>query len=531
MKYLRILFFVAYSSLIFYSCRNEDDAMQDRNALVAVQFTSTLGGSVQSQTKASGATWSSGDRIGIFMKRPNQSLSSGNIIDGIDNIDYTTTGNGRFSVVNTSETIFYPTDNNPVDFIAYYPYTAILSDYVYKIDVADQSNQEAIDLLYSNNSKGQTQNNITSELSFTHQLTRITFTITKGEGISDLSSLNITFSGLATKAEFNLADGNLVADDSSISTFEAKVTTDGTSAEAIIIPSDITTGRTIKFSLGTISVFTWNIPATTKFEKGKKYNYNITLRNSGGNIEPVNGWVETPLFEESSTLTYITHRIDSKIRNYSMLYDKTNRVALWVAYPLHRYYIEKKTERTDEWAYDPLLGESDQPDLFKTWPSYPVYNRGHQIASGDRLVSRSANAATFYFSNMTLQQSDFNGGIWNALETKVQTWAKNISDTLYVVTGVILSTKDNPIIKYGDDNSSPVRKSAIPQYFYKVLAKKSGNAYYTIGYRMPNVKPASGDNFNNYRVTVSTLEKETGFTFFPDIGQTARNTIVDSQWN
>lgn len=505
--------------------------MPNSSSPVAVQFTSTLDGSVKSQTKASGTNWSSGDQIGIFMKQSNQALSSGSIVDGADNINYTTTGNSQFTAVNSNETIFYPTDNSPVDFIAYYPYTTTLSGFVYKIDVTDQSNQESIDLLYSDNSKGQTQNNIASELSFTHQLARITFTINKGEGINDLSSLNIVFGGLATKAEFNLVDGTLVKDDTSISTFKAKVSADGTSAEAIIIPSDATTGRTIKFSLGTASVFTWNIPVTTKFEKGKKYNYNITLKNSGGNIEPANGWIETPLFEESSTLTYITHQIDSKIRNYSMLYDKANKVALWVAYPLHQYYLEKKTDRTDDWQYDPSLSESDQPNLFKTWPSYPTYNRGHQIASSDRLVTRSANAATFYFSNMTLQQSDFNGGTWNTLETKVQTWAKNASDTLYVVTGVILSTKDNPTINYGDDNSSPARKSAIPQYFYKALAKKNGNIYYTIGYRIPNVKPASGDNINNYRVNVSKLEEETGFTFFPSIDQTAKNTIVDSQWN
>lgn len=270
--------------------------MPNSSSPVAVQFTSTLDGSVKSQTKASGTNWSSGDQIGIFMKQSNQALSSGSIVDGADNINYTTTGNSQFTAVNSNETIFYPTDNSPVDFIAYYPYTTTLSGFVYKIDVTDQSNQESIDLLYSDNSKGQTQNNIASELSFTHQLARITFTINKGEGINDLSSLNIVFGGLATKAEFNLVDGTLVKDDTSISTFKAKVSADGTSAEAIIIPSDATTGRTIKFSLGTASVFTWNIPVTTKFEKGKKYNYNITLKNSGGNIEPANGWMETPLF-------------------------------------------------------------------------------------------------------------------------------------------------------------------------------------------------------------------------------------------
>ncbi|SPZ84618.1 Uncharacterised protein [Sphingobacterium multivorum] len=44
---------------------------------------------------------------------------------------------------------------------------------------------------------------------------------------------------------------------------------------------------------------------------------------------------------------------------------------------------------------------------------------------------------------------------------------------------------------------------------------KKGNEYYTIGYKIDNVIPPSGSTFENYRLTVSELEKITGFTFFP----------------
>lgn len=44
--------------------------------------------------------------------------------------------------------IEYPSDESAVDFIAYYPFQPILDNYIYKVDVTNQSKPEEIDLLY-----------------------------------------------------------------------------------------------------------------------------------------------------------------------------------------------------------------------------------------------------------------------------------------------------------------------------------------------------------------------------------------------
>lgn len=43
--------------------------------------------------------------------------------------------------------IYLPADNSPLDFVAYYPYTAGLENNIYTVDVSDQSDQSAIDLM------------------------------------------------------------------------------------------------------------------------------------------------------------------------------------------------------------------------------------------------------------------------------------------------------------------------------------------------------------------------------------------------
>jgi endonuclease G len=197
-----------------------------------------------------------------------------------------------------------------------------------------------------------------------------------------------------------------------------------------------------------------------------------------------------------------------------MLFDKKYKLAYWVAYPLHASYIGS-SGRTDAWQYDPLVPQSSQPDLSSSFGS--GYDRGHQIHSGDRTATAALNQTTFYYSNMTAQVSSMNQGIWNNLESQVRSWTAQ-GDTMYVVTGASIRTAADQTITYA-------KGAAIPKYYYKALALKKGNDYYTIGFKIANAVIPSGTTYNNYRMTVSDLEKETGYTFFPKLSAQAKSTI------
>lgn len=254
----------------------------------------------------------------------------------------------------------------------------------------------------------------------------------------------------------------------------------------------------------------------------------ITQAASEGLAPDVNNaeWMELPGKNILINTILVGHNLpdNDRMRNYSMLYDTINRIAYWVAYPMHSSYLGSAS-RTDDWQYDPAIRNQYQPQLFKGFGVSGI-DRGHQLPSADRTVNSAANRTTFYFSNMTAQNSTLNQGIWADLEARVRVWTKQC-DTLYVVTGAMIRSANNSTIEYVKDNGG--LSVAKPKYYYKALAKKMGDTYYTIAYKMDNMAPSSS-TYSSYKLTISQLEKETGFTFFPKLSSDDKGKIVEDQW-
>lgn len=152
----------------------------------------------------------------------------------------------------------------------------------------------------------------------------------------------------------------------------------------------------------------------------------------------------------------VTHTFsegDRTLRNYTLLFDRDKRCALWVAFVMNGEAYPKRGGRTDGWCFDPAIPREWQPDLRKGYKPDAYgnkYDRGHQTASGDHLTSIEQNKQTFYYSNMTPQLAALNRGVWKSCEEKVQTvgYADAGYDSLYVVTGPYFSdeticVKDN----------------------------------------------------------------------------------------
>ena len=200
-------------------------------------------------------------------------------------------------------------------------------------------------------------------------------------------------------------------------------------------------------------------------------------------------------------------------RNYSIYFSRDNRLPLWVAYPLYPGCLGSQS-RDELWQYDPKLDEASQPNLTKSYAEYGM-TRGHMCPSGSRNASKSLMHTTYYFTNMIPQDYDFNGGTWLDLENKERVWAKDAAryDTLYIVCGPILY-KD--LRKTADKFGHDVAK---PEYAYKaILAKdKRDGSWYSMAVRMSNSVPPSSAVWSDYMVTVDALEKELGFTLFPNL--------------
>lgn len=231
-------------------------------------------------------------------------------------------------------------------------------------------------------------------------------------------------------------------------------------------------------------------------------------------------WMELPAMDNPD-LGYYSHSFEMNgqtYRNYSFGWSQKDLVSLWVAYPLCKMYTKKNVSRTDEWAYDPLLGtDSSAPfsyygRLSPGSKENDPYARGHQLPSADRLCCREANVQTFYGTNMTPQLFDHNGVIWSDLEGKVRNIAEN-SDTTYVVTGCIV---EGGKTVYDSDG----KKMTVPTAYFKALLRYSRSS--TLGqwnaaafYLEHRVYSESLGK--QHSMSIDELEEITGLDFFVNL--------------
>lgn len=249
-------------------------------------------------------------------------------------------------------------------------------------------------------------------------------------------------------------------------------------------------------------------------------------------------WAEMPLVKENDGNLYVTHMTKASgktMRNYSMCYDPDVKAALWIAYPLHDCYTRKAVDRTDAWGYDPLIPAKYQVNMEKGMSN--GYDRGHQVASADRLASYDMNSQTFYYTNMTAQVgAGMNQDIWNNLENMIRN-EYICRDTLYVVTGCVMTTEDDTQVKWVDNRNGG--KVAVPKAYFKVLLRtKSGNTgkavdnsnATTIGFWYENRRYSYSTPRVSDVKSVDEIERLTGFTFFPQISDEIKETKDLARW-
>lgn len=274
MKISNLLYMGALSTLALMSCTNNDDNSEWYGS-EGIVFTTAI------QSRVSGNTWNANDEVGIYMMNAGSGIEAATA----QNKKYIAQTNGTLTAA-PGNGIYLPESGN-VDFIAYYPYTTSVSGNKLAVNVSDQSNPAAIDLIYSNGTKGVAATTATTiSLGFTHQLTKVTLNVTKDETIETLNGLSVNIKGISTEGEFNLADGTLTAtagtNNKDVAMYiDAQGTT--ATATAIILPTAASTDQTslnLTFNLNGQS-FTHTISDASIFEKGKNVSFyaNLSINN------------------------------------------------------------------------------------------------------------------------------------------------------------------------------------------------------------------------------------------------------------
>ncbi len=264
-----------FISLFLISCEGEiiDKSLGSRPANINAIITNV------NNSRMTGDAWENGDSIGMYMKKENTNLNVGILAD---NIKYVTTGGSTFTAANPDEDILFPFNGSNVDFIAYFPYKKNISNYAYPVDVTNQNNQSALDLLYSNNAIGLNSANPNVNLNFSHQMSKVVLNITPENPTADLSDITIKITNASLKTQFLLSDGSLSAP-TEIGDLFFKISSDGKFAEAILIPMSNLIGRTLVLIIaGETYIYDLGSNANiSSFDKGTKYTFNIVINPSG----------------------------------------------------------------------------------------------------------------------------------------------------------------------------------------------------------------------------------------------------------
>ena len=226
-------------------------------------------------------------------------------------------------------------------------------------------------------------------------------------------------------------------------------------------------------------------------------------------------WLELPATSAEDGRIFLHHTMyigSQETRSFSLYWDPENLVSRWVAYPLYRKAIGYGT-RSDKWGLDPLLKRNEQPVLATAYSSSDgkSYDRGHQIPSADRL-SYESNTKTFYFTNMTPQMNELNGGLWQELENTVRIWAKRSeTDTLYVVTGCVV---DGSTTTVKDNDGKTI---TVPTHYYKALLRVYQGDYNAIAFLVEHKKYSSNKVDKSIALSIDDLEAFTKEDFFVNL--------------
>jgi endonuclease G len=194
---------------------------------------------------------------------------------------------------------------------------------------------------------------------------------------------------------------------------------------------------------------------------------------------------------------------------YYVVVSQEVRTPLFCAETVTKDLTTERFERDDRFKADPSVPKDIQSSLkdfvkAKTQFGEPVA-RGHLCPYDNFSGDEQAGYESFYLSNMMVQSSGQNSGIWAQIEELVRKYNEKYGD-VYVVSGPVFDK--HPYYTVGDN------KVAVPDRTYKVVmipALKKSFAFLVPNQTQKNKRPV------DFVVSQNEVESATGINFFPKL--------------
>ena len=304
-------FALAALALTLVACNNDNENLNGDP--VAAQFTANIAPA----TRASGTTWTGGDRIGI--------TDIGNDSQ-YGNVPFILK-NGKFEAEGK---VIYIEDAKTHTFRAYYPYNAAGGILTATTDATAQQNQPAIDFLFASGATGDKNNPVVSftdktakggeDNSFHHRMSQITLTFEAGDGVnfSVVKPERYTLDGLLLTGTFNTADGIATADNGAQTGELAMNLADGVLTSSIILfPQTVASLPLVVNYKGQEYHATLTMPEGA-LQAGNNYTYTVKVNTTGLTLEgcTIGSWADGG--GESGTAEDLGYIYDSNTKTYTV---------------------------------------------------------------------------------------------------------------------------------------------------------------------------------------------------------------------
>jgi hypothetical protein len=137
------------------------------------------------------------------------------------------------------------------------------------------------------------------------------------------------------------------------------------------------------------------------------------------------------------------------------------------------------------------------------------------------LEVKDANEQTYYMTNILPMVANFNGKLWQKMETQVNTWGKALADgdTIFVCKGGTIDKADQILGK-------TIGNHVVPKYFFMALYAKTSTGQRMLGFWAEHLnEDHSNDALKGYVVSIDELEQKTGIDFFCNVADTLEEQL------
>ncbi|MBD2249538.1 DNA/RNA non-specific endonuclease [Nostoc sp. FACHB-888] len=213
---------------------------------------------------------------------------------------------------------------------------------------------------------------------------------------------------------------------------------------------------------------------------------------------------------------------------YAVSYNCYRGTSNWVSWELNTSWLGS-APRQDDFRADTTLPSSCYQVNSSDYTG-SGFDRGHMTASADRTNTVTNNSATFLMTNIIPQSPDNNQGPWAALETYSRDLV-NQGKELYIISG---SYGTGGTGSNGTKSTIANGNVTVPTRTWKVIvvlnslnsdASSVNNNTRVIAVNMPNSQGIRNNNWTNYRVSVDSIETNTGYNLLSNVSSSVQSVI------